>query len=399
MLGRIAQSGPARFGTQFGPSHVFDVARGGLANLMGGAPLSLTRGSAAWAFNSAGVLVPFASGVPRIVPSPVGLMSVLREPQRTNKCVNYNAVPNGSLTGVSKGGDAAATLTEVDDSAALAAAGLSTVCSSGKVFKLDNSAGSTNAYASISGPTGNTNDHSFSAYVRGSGTCLLRTGYTTVADSVASALTSGYVRRVGRHSSGLTSGAKNASDVVWILAYPGAIVYFILNQLEEGAFETTPIVTAGSAVTRVRDQVSFSYAIGAASPASTFFDGVLTSSSGSPVLLGNHTGPVASWVYVQGSTNLGSMYNGTSALSTANTYTANTRLRIASSAGATGRSVCLNGGSVASDSNTMPAQPASIMRVGQLTNASDAQANAVYIHGVRMFSSELTNAQLQELTT
>lgn len=390
----LARSGARRFS----PSFVLDVARSGeLVDTAGGAAITFTRASAAWASDSSGVLRQYASDVPRIVPSPVGLMSVFREPQRTNKCTNHNANPNGSLTAMSKGGDAAATLTEVDDTAALAAAGLSVVCSSGKAFKLDNSAGGTNAYVSFSGASGNTNDHTVSAYVRGSGNCLLRTGYTTTADGGPHALTANFVRRFGRQSAGLTNGAKNSADVMWLVAYPGAVVYFILNQLEEGAFETTPIVTAGSSVTRVRDSVFLpNFSIVAGEPTTQVVDFVMQY----PVLSSNRlTGTSSIGLEIVPGSRVARVYNGTSLLATANAYTAGTRGKVAYAGDSTGRSICLNGGAVASDANTHRDAGPTSYTLMQFSTTDDSASPVGYIHGFRIFPSRLTNAQLQALTS
>jgi len=121
--------------------------------------------SRATARTLAGAVLPFASGVPRVTDQ--GLL--LSDVARTNKVTVYNANPDASLTNAVKTGDAAATLTRVLDTTALAAAGLSAVATSGYVFKLDNSAGSTTAIATFNGLTGNTNPHTCSAWIRGTG--------------------------------------------------------------------------------------------------------------------------------------------------------------------------------------------------------------------------------------
>jgi len=159
--------------------------------------------------------------------------------ERTNKCENYNANPT-DLTGVTKSGDAAATLTLVDDTAALAAAGLSGLATSGQVYKLDNSAGVAYSYAYPDGATGNTNDHVFSSYVRGGEGELRASGGEGITAFSAS---STYVRR----TSSFTPGASTRKGGV--VAYPGEVVYFILNDLEEGSKVTPTIVVAGAAAT------------------------------------------------------------------------------------------------------------------------------------------------------
>src|SRR5687767_3198088 len=104
---------------RFNPKLLIDVHRGELSDLVGGGGGLLVRSGSAWAFNPSGVLTLFTANQPRIVMGPAGRLAVLREPLTTNKCTNHNAVPDGSLTNATKSGDAAATLTEVADSAAL----------------------------------------------------------------------------------------------------------------------------------------------------------------------------------------------------------------------------------------------------------------------------------------
>jgi hypothetical protein len=219
-----------------------------------------TNFTSAYAQTAAGVLVPFAAAAPRITDR-----GLLIEGARTNKSTNYNAAPNGSLTNVIKFGDAAATLTEVDDSAALAAAGLQNICPSGKVFKLDNTAGVAAAVAWCAGVTGNTNTHTASAYVRG-GTGSFAQYSAGGTPYGAWAASSSYVRRVG------TFTPVDASRVCAIVADAGQVVYFILNQLEEGGFVSSPIVVAGASATRAADvcQVAFT----PPSPAWTVFGSV-----------------------------------------------------------------------------------------------------------------------------
>jgi hypothetical protein len=151
-------------------------------------------------------------------------------PARTNKvtCRKYNPVDTSNLT---LSGDAAAVLSVVDDTAALTAAGLIGICTSGKVYKLDNSAGSTDAVVACGGSTGNTNDHYYSAYCSGVGD-ISRGGSVVVKTTFDNA---GYVRV-------LLLGAGVSSESTLRVRVPaGSIVYFILPDLQEGAFITPPI--------------------------------------------------------------------------------------------------------------------------------------------------------------
>lgn len=157
----------------------------------------------------------------------------LCEPARTNKvtCRKSNPIDTTNLT---KGGDAASVLSVVDDTAALTAAGLIGVCSLGKVYKLDNSAGTTEARilsgASVAGA------NSISAYVKGE---TGKIGASGSAAHLTAFAASGIYIRVKSENKTLVDG--NQFD---LRVDAGAVVYFILPQLEEGAFCTSPICKA-----------------------------------------------------------------------------------------------------------------------------------------------------------
>lgn len=176
----------------------------------------------------------------------------------TNKCTNYNAAPT-DLTGMTKTGDAAATLTVVDDTAALRAAGFGDLIDAGKmngkVFKLDNSAGSSVASVKAEGSSGNTNTHTASALVRGSGN--YRLGVENNSSLIGARLA--YVRV------SYTGPASFNSSRFYIEAQAGSVVYFILNQLEEKSYATNPVIVSGAAATR-----------GAARPVVTGLSSILT---------------------------------------------------------------------------------------------------------------------------
>lgn len=157
----------------------------------------------------------------------------LIEPARTNKVTCRKANPVDT-TDITKAGDAASVLSVVDDVAALAAAGLDKICTSGKVYKLDNSAGSAQASCILSGTTSNLNQHIFTVYARVSG------GTGIISDNTA--LTSNFTNTTYARLSLLCT--LNASVTGGVRAAAGAIVYFILPQFEEGAFSTSPIALA-----------------------------------------------------------------------------------------------------------------------------------------------------------
>jgi hypothetical protein len=190
-------------------------------------------------------------------PAPV----VAQDPASQNKCANFNLNPT-DLTGVTKSGDAASVLSLVDDSAnypdELKQIG------NQYVFKLDNSAGSTYADATIDGETGNINAHTIMCYAAvGSGTTYLRTtsgatGQVTISGSSYS------LYQIENRTPGSTS------ERVRIRALAGATVYFIANQLEESSFATPLIETEGAPVDRTLCAISYPYSSAVFNQASGF---------------------------------------------------------------------------------------------------------------------------------
>ncbi|ATC34118.1 hypothetical protein CA606_18260 [Caulobacter vibrioides] len=202
---------------------------------------SFSRASVGLFDDSGGKLIQFPAGAPRITDR-----GLLVEGARTNRVGINNANPTVTA-GVSMGGDAAATLQLVDDVAALEAAGLSGVVTGGKVFFVDNSLGVSTAFLSITGPVANTNPHTWSAYVRGSGAARFRTSIGGENIGTSFSLTSGYVRQTA------TASPVSTARVFALSINSGSSVYVILPQLEEGAVVSSPIPTNGAAVTRAGD--------------------------------------------------------------------------------------------------------------------------------------------------
>ena len=180
------------------------------------------------------------------------------EPAMTNKCTCRKVNPTDT-TNLIKSGDAAAVLSVVDDAAALTAAGLIGICTSGKVYKLDNSAGVGVSRVRIIGSVTNTNAHSAGVYCRGTtGTaCYLGWDYSGSYEFKNITLTEDYV-----FYSGLNKTPPTTTAQVSFSAAAGAVLYFIMPELVESAFLTSlimpnPTEDGLATVTRPADNISF----------------------------------------------------------------------------------------------------------------------------------------------
>lgn len=200
------------------------------------------RGSAGAGDNSKAVIVQSAT-IKRVMGNHASQTTTPSRPiwsARVNKCLNYNANPV-DLTGTAftNATNALATATIIDDTAALAAAGLSGLATTGKVYRIDNSAGNSSAYLVASGSVGNVNQHTVSAYGRLISGSLVRVELQGGAGGTTSA-NPAYTRL----STTVTPDTIARGLVMLVPA--GAIGHFILNQLEEGTAPSRVQMVTGS---------------------------------------------------------------------------------------------------------------------------------------------------------
>lgn len=345
-----------------------------------------------------GDLEVLAANKPRIAYTTDGLpRGLLIEPSRTNKCTNNNSDPT-DLTGVSKGGDAAATLAVVDDPAALAAAGLSGICSTGKVYKLDNGAGVAVASAVFAGSVGNTNAHTMTAYARGSGSAFVGVSATNGA---VTALGTTYAR-LSVTGTPTGSGAQS-----FIAAQPGAVVYFILNQLEEASTASSVIDgnktrAAESAVITNLASVNWSaggwsamveFAAPAAVAANTFPTILSLRSTDGQDLLDfwiNSAGALILKV-VNANVNVFEQSAGTVTLSAVN--------RVTFSVSATQAIVSLNGGAPFTANATIRTSLFNLLRLGFSSTFSNTTYLGSYLRRFKAWNRALTQGELQSEST
>lgn len=196
--------------------------------------------------NASGKLVALAAHAARFdhdaAGNPLGL---LVEGSRQNKSLLYSASPT-TTTGLTVA-SGAPTLSIVTDATALAAAGLDQI-GNGNVFKID--AGGADCDVDLDGTTGNTNPHSFSLYARLVGGSIARLKRSGTASNYLSFSGASYVRYKLENET--PSGTTNKMR---LQVNAGGVLYFILPQIEEGAFCSSAIVTSGAAATRAADEV------------------------------------------------------------------------------------------------------------------------------------------------
>ncbi len=111
------------------------------------------------------------------------------------------------------------------------------------MYRLDNFSGVSDAVVIFDGTTGNTLAHTLSVYIRGVGSARL--SFSATGGNIVTALTAEYERRT---FSG--PGALTITDRFRIVVSAGSVAWFIVNQMEEGAFAGSEIVVAGAAATR-----------------------------------------------------------------------------------------------------------------------------------------------------
>jgi len=171
-------------------------------------------------------------------------LGVLIEPASTNLLTMNNVNPT-SLAGLEMSTPGVVTL--VDDAAELALIGLEAICSSGKVFKIDNSLGTNRHFARWNGVSAGT--WGISAYIRG-GSGRLSFNLNSGSDRGGVDFgASAHYRRVS-----FVNALGGQKMTVW--ADPGQVVYFILQQVE--ATRVTSVIpnATGAALTRAADVLS-----------------------------------------------------------------------------------------------------------------------------------------------
>lgn len=156
-----------------------------------------------------------------------------------------------NITGLTLSGDTAAVLSIVTDQTEITNAGLAGINPTWKVYKLDNSAGSTWANVIITGTVGNTNTQTASVFSRATAqySQLMSTEGSSPGTNQNSFTY--YVRQ------NLTFVPLSSVNQTQISTTATGVVYFLLPQLEEQAAATSYIPTAGATATRAATSLSY----------------------------------------------------------------------------------------------------------------------------------------------
>lgn len=192
-------------------------------------------------------------------------LGVLCEEERTNKTigVNYNPTSgdeSSAFTVISGTG----TISVVSKSSELVAAGLDGICTNGNVYKLESTGGDA-LRVTIDGNAGNTNAHSWCAWLAYGDTFYHGTMKVTGASGDKQVLLQDTTANYGdfRKVCMENYAPDNAAREVEINLGDGRTLYLILFDFQEGAFMTSPILNSGGGTkTRTRDSL---YDLGIAS--------------------------------------------------------------------------------------------------------------------------------------
>lgn len=206
------------------------------------------RASNATTHNAAGKLIEVAANTPRFVHTADGTpLGLYLEPTSTNKCEGFNIDPTDT-TGFTT--NSLGVLSVVDDTAELAAAGLDTICTSGKVYKAQATSAST-FIVYIPGTCGNINAHSLQFYARGTGTGG-RTARISLGGATMDVAFIGTGYQLYKHENIVPSSTTRKFT---ISVDGNDTLYFILYQLEEGAECSSLIPVKGVSFTRPADKL------------------------------------------------------------------------------------------------------------------------------------------------
>jgi hypothetical protein len=176
--------------------------------------------------------------------------------------------------------------------------------------------------------------------------------------------------------------------------YSGIFIWGVV--FEAGSVPTSYIPTVASQVTRSADTPPLPIDTWYSTSQGTWYAQVnMASTAGTPRIVGATPSSKAPILI---SSQAAAMFDSTTTISTANTITANTTQKIATSWTGTTGQVCLNGGTVATGSQPTGYADLTVIGIGYNSTSSNNFING-RIANITYYPTALTSAQLQTLTT
>ncbi|MDE2250387.1 MAG: hypothetical protein KGL25_03160 [Gammaproteobacteria bacterium] len=173
-------------------------------------------------------------------------------------------------------------------------------------------------------------------------------------------------------------------------------IYMWGAQLEAGAFATSYIPTTSAAVTRAADVCTRTLGTEWNPSAGTFVVKYTSPNYANIPSVLNFDGAWTNGLNVQGPPGNAGWWNGTNNIPTTNTIAAGLERREAFAYTNNSRAICLNGGSVASDSSAPFNSSPTAMRLGD--NPTGTQCINGHIKSLVYYPTRLSDADLQSLT-
>lgn len=393
-------------------------------------PLTFTRVSAAWYFNSAGVLTQAASGEPRIDFDPVTLekLGVLIEGARTNSVANnsnMSAVVAGTpgtvpsqwvVNGTANGITREIVGSFVEDGISYLRVRYYGTASSPYPIQVNPHAN--NAVTAVAGQV-----WSGSVFVRkvsgdlpaGTNNARIRwaltdgTNVLTDASTSISTITNAPIRTQRILVSGTVPATAVRAMVGLVLTVPnGATVDFTIDvgafQLEQSAVVTSPILTTGSAAARSSDRLELLtlspwYNLTEGTLFVKIRTGILTTSvhwvnindfsSGNTIQIRNSSGGNANFSVITGGVSQAAANVGAA-------MSINTIRKLVMAVKE--NDVAMTTAGLTPVTDTSAILPANLTRLDIGTNHSGAEPCCGHVQEIRYYPKRLTNAQLQALT-
>lgn len=365
-----------------------------------------TRSTNAWGWDALGAFQLYAPNVLRITTSPAGLVAALREPASTNYWVQTTSLGDAAWLRI------AATITPNALASPSGAVDAASSVSTGPFSSFRQA-----ATAVAAGDKWTTSV--YAKYRDQAVLTIVEEGWGAayqVTFNIQNGTVTGQVNAVGRISAvpnfpgwyrceatfTVPAAIVSHQPKIWNGVYSAADnsglgFYYWQPQLEKLEYATSPILTGAATVARSQDNITLPVVVPAGGTYSEVIDFLLPwiySGAGATARMTDANGAGTD---INTAQRFG-MWNGANYLTTTTAYPLNTRGKVGASMDASGRSVAVNGGGLASDLNKSGA--ITQRALGQVTaNGNNAINDPVlYIHEFRTYRWRLSAAELQAAT-